>query len=108
MLTEWKRQGNLIHPVVIDHVTTDMKLAWEEQFGPVVPFMRISDVDAAVEHCNASRLALQGCVFTRDINQAIKISDKMKTGTVQVRLGHGEAPLHCLCPESGLQMLYIG
>jgi glyceraldehyde-3-phosphate dehydrogenase (NADP+) len=84
-LTPWKREGNLIHPVVIDHVTTDMKLAWEEQFGPVLPFMRVSSVDDAIQHCNSSRLALQGCVFTTDVNEAIRISDAMKTGTVQVR-----------------------
>ena len=41
LLTEWKREGNLVHPQVVDHVTTDMKLAWEEQFGPVLPFMRV-------------------------------------------------------------------
>lgn len=85
MLTEWKREGNLVHPMLIDKVTTDMKLAWEEQFGPVIPVMRISDAAEAVEHCNTSRLALQGCVFTADVNAAIKISDAMKTGTVQVR-----------------------
>jgi acyl-CoA reductase-like NAD-dependent aldehyde dehydrogenase len=61
-----------------------MKLAWEEQFGPVLPIMRIQSVDEAIEHCNASRLALQGCVFTQDVNEALRISDAMMTGTVQV------------------------
>lgn len=84
LLTEWKREGNLIHPMLLDKVTTDMKLAWEEQFGPVIPVMRISSAAEAVDHCNSSRLALQGCVFTADVNAAIKISDAMKTGTVQV------------------------
>lgn len=84
LLTEWKREGNLIYPQVLDHVTTDMKLAWEEQFGPVLPFVRVDDMHAAVKHCNDSKLALQGCVFTADINNAMKLSDAMKTGTVQV------------------------
>jgi glyceraldehyde-3-phosphate dehydrogenase (NADP+) len=87
MLTQWKREGNLVHPQVLDHVTSDMKLAWEEQFGPVLPFMRVEDMYAAVKHCNDSKLALQGCVFTKDINTAMKLSDAMKTGTVQVRPG---------------------
>ena len=85
LLGEWKREGNLIHPLLLDHVNADMKLAWEEQFGPVLPIMRISDAQQAIEHCNASRFALQGCVFTRDIDAAVRISDAMKTGTVQVR-----------------------
>lgn len=75
-----------MYPQVVDHVTTDMKLAWEEQFGPVLPFMRVEDVYAAVKHCNDSKLALQGCVFSADINTAMRMSDAMKTGTVQVRV----------------------
>jgi glyceraldehyde-3-phosphate dehydrogenase (NADP+) len=85
LLGVWKRNGNLIHPLLIDQVTAEMKLAWEEQFGPVLPIMRIRDPQEAVEHCNASRFALQGCVFTRDMNTAMRISDAMRTGTVQVR-----------------------
>lgn len=87
MLTEWKREGNLIHPQVVDNVTLDMKLAWEEQFGPVLPIMRVQDMQAAVKQCNDSKLALQGCVFSANINTAMKLSDAMKTGTVQVRRG---------------------
>jgi glyceraldehyde-3-phosphate dehydrogenase (NADP+) len=84
LLQPWKREGNLIHPLLIDHVTLKMKLAWEEQFGPVLPIIRIKSAQEAVEHCNCNRFALQGCVFTRDVNRAIQLSDAMRTGTVQV------------------------
>ncbi len=47
----------------------DMRLAWEEPFGPVVPVVRVKSVEEAVDHCNANNLALQGCVFSRDIDQ---------------------------------------
>lgn len=80
------REGNLIWPVLLDNVTPDMRIAWEEPFGPVLPIIRVPNVDAAVQHCNSSNFGLQGCVFTRDINQAMRISDAMQTGTVQVRL----------------------
>ena len=33
-LTEYKREGNLIWPTLIDHVRPDMDIAWEEPFGP--------------------------------------------------------------------------
>lgn len=78
------REGNLIWPVLLDNVTPEMRIAWEEPFGPVVPVMRVSSVEAAVQHCNSSNFGLQGCVFTRDINAAMRISDAMRTGTVQV------------------------
>ncbi len=35
-------------------------------------------------HLRLLRRLLQGCVFTRDVNQAMAISDAMETGTVQV------------------------
>jgi len=47
----------------------DMRLAWEEPFGPVVPVVRVKTAEEAVDHCNANNLALQGCVFSRDIDQ---------------------------------------
>lgn len=49
-------------------------------------FCEIYWVAYAVVACTAACAAVpQGCVFTRDINQAIMISDAMETGTVQVR-----------------------
>lgn len=62
---EWKRERNLIWPCLVDHVTEDMRLAWEEPFGPLLPIKRIETPDQGVEHCNKSRLGLQGCVFTQ-------------------------------------------
>ena len=33
-----KRDGNLIYPTLLDHVTDDMRVAWEEPFGPILQF----------------------------------------------------------------------
>ena len=40
-------------------VTPDMRIAWEEPFGPVVPVIRISTVEQGIEHCNSNNVALQ-------------------------------------------------
>jgi hypothetical protein len=55
----YRREGNLLWPVLLDHVTRDMRLAWEEPFGPVLPIMRVASPEAAVAHCNASKYGLQ-------------------------------------------------
>lgn len=89
-----RREGSLIWPLAVDHVTAEMRLAWEEPFGPVLPIMRVPSVEAAVAHCNASRLALQGCVFTADINRALAVADAMATGTVQVNSAPARGPDH--------------
>jgi len=91
---EYRRENNLLWPILADHVTKDMRLAWEEPFGPVVPVVRCATVEEAIEHCNASRFGLQGCVFTKDINNAIAISNAMETGTVQINSAPARGPDH--------------
>jgi glyceraldehyde-3-phosphate dehydrogenase (NADP+) len=93
-LTEWRRENNLIAPVLLDRVTPDMRIAWEEPFGPVLPVLRVGSIDEAVHHCNSSNLGLQGCVFSRDINTAMRVSDAMQTGTVQVNAAPARGPDH--------------
>ena len=56
---EYKREGNLIWPLLVDHVRPDMRVAWEEPFGPVVPVIRITTVEEGVHHCNANNFGLQ-------------------------------------------------
>lgn len=93
-LTQYKREGNLIWPTLLDHVTPEMRIAWEEPFGPVVPIMRVDSIQQAIDHCNTNNLGLQGCVFTRDVNRAITISDAMETGTVQINAAPARGPDH--------------
>ncbi|KAH0459136.1 hypothetical protein IEQ34_012127 [Dendrobium chrysotoxum] len=103
---EYRREGNLIWPLLLDHVRPDMRIAWEEPFGPVLPVIRISSVEEGIHHCNASNFGLQGCVFTRDINKAIMISDAMETGTVQINSAPARGPDHF--PFQGLKDSGIG
>ncbi|MGT2686546.1 NADP-dependent glyceraldehyde-3-phosphate dehydrogenase [Streptococcus porcinus] len=83
-LTEIKREGNLLSPVVFDHVTTDMRLAWEEPFGPVLPFIRVKSVEEAIEISNASEYGLQASVFTNNFPQAFAIAEQLEVGTVHL------------------------
>lgn len=39
-------------------------------------------------------IAMQGCVFTKDINKAVLISDAMETGTVQINSAPARGPDH--------------
>lgn len=93
-LTDYKREGNLIWPTLIDHVRPDMDIAWEEPFGPVLPIMRVTSVQEAVDHANTNRLALQACVFTQDVQKAIEISDSVQAGTVQINGAPARGPDH--------------
>ena len=83
-LTEYKREKNLLWPVLFDHVTLDMRIAWEEPFGPVLPLIRIKSMEEAIEICNGSEYGLQTSVFTKDIVKAFDIAGKLEVGTVQI------------------------
>lgn len=102
----YKREGNLIWPLLLDNVRPDMRIAWEEPFGPVLPVIRINSVEEGIHHCNASNFGLQGCVFTKDINKAILISDAMETGTVQINSAPARGPDHF--PFQGIKDSGIG
>ena len=58
-VTPYKREKNLIWPTLIDNVTADMRIAWEEPFGPVMPVIRVKTIQDAIDHCNSNNLALQ-------------------------------------------------
>lgn len=79
-----KREGNLIYPTLIKDVTLDMNVAWEEPFGPVLPIIKVKSYEEAIEIANKSEYGLQSSVFTKDINKALNIADKLEVGTVQI------------------------
>ena len=90
LLTGGRREGNYYYPTVLDHVPFDAKIAWEETFGPVIPVMRVKDVDEAIELVNKSKYGLDSCVFTNDINLARKVAKRLEEGEITVNA----APRH--------------
>ena len=83
-LTQIKREGNLLWPVLFDQVTKDMKVAWEEPFGPVLPIIRVANVEEAIAFANESEFGLQSSVFTNDFKKAFEIAEKLEVGTVHI------------------------
>ena len=89
-----KREGNILWPTLLDDVTTDMRIAWEEPFGPVLPFIRTKNVQEAVEISNKSEYGLQGMIFTENINLAFHIAQELEVGTVQINGRSERGPDH--------------
>ena len=83
-LTPIKREGNLLWPMLFDQVTKDMKVAWEEPFGPVLPIIRVANVEEAIAFANESEFGLQSSVFTNDFKKAFEIAEKLEVGTVHI------------------------
>ncbi len=82
LLAGGKRHGAFMDPTVLRDVAIDMPLFKEEVFGPVVPLVSFTSIDAAVEMANSSPYGLQSAVFTQDINKALDIAYRLEAGGV--------------------------
>lgn len=88
------REGNTIYPTLIDYVDEGMRLAWEEPFGPVLPIIRVKDIEEAIRIANESEYGLQSSVFTKDIDKAFGIARRLEVGTVQINNKTERGPDH--------------
>ncbi|MGI6005385.1 MAG: NADP-dependent glyceraldehyde-3-phosphate dehydrogenase [Christensenellales bacterium] len=106
MVVGGKREGTLIYPALFDHVTEDMRIAWEEPFGPVLPILRVDTVDEAIALANKSEYGLQSAVFTENLTDAFHVADKLEVGTVHINNKTERGPDHF--PFLGIKKSGIG
>ena len=69
-------------PQILTNVSHDMRVMRDESFGPVVGIMPVRDDDQAVALMNDSQFGLTVSLWTRDIDRAIALGDRLDTGTV--------------------------
>jgi lactaldehyde dehydrogenase/glycolaldehyde dehydrogenase len=75
-------------PTVLGDVTPEMSIMQDEIFGPVVPVMRISSFEEAVEITNESRYGLSAYLFTNDFARIMRAVQEVRFGEVYVnRIG---------------------
>ncbi len=94
LVTGNKREKNLLYPTVLDQVNIDMRIAWEEPFGPVLPVIRVKSIEEAISIANRSEYGLQSSVFTKNIDKAFYIARKLEVGTVQINNKTERGPDH--------------
>jgi glyceraldehyde-3-phosphate dehydrogenase (NADP+) len=88
------RKGNLMEPTLVDHVTAGMDLAWVEPFAPVLPIIRVTNAEHAVQLANASEYGLQAAIFSRDVDAAMHLALALEVGTVQINGRTARGPDH--------------
>jgi len=76
--------GLVIEPTIIDGVTSDMRIAQEETFGPVAPIMTFDDDDEALRIANETQFGLTAAVFTNDLRAAWRYAEELRHGTVHI------------------------
>lgn len=87
LMTGGKRVGTkgwFVEPTVFADVKDTHTIAKEEIFGPVMSILKFKTVDEVIARANASVYGLGAGVVTRSVDNAIKISNGLRTGTVYV------------------------
>lgn len=79
-----EREGYFIRPTVVRDVTDGHQIVDEEQFGPILPVIRFSDVDDVVARANASETGLGGSVWSKNVARAADIAGRIESGQVWV------------------------
>lgn len=78
-----KRENSIIYPTILE-ITADNILANIEIFAPVLPIIRVNDMNEALNQANNSNYGLHSGVFTQDINKALYFADNLEYGGVLI------------------------
>jgi aldehyde dehydrogenase (NAD+) len=76
--------GWFVQPTIFTDVTSRMRIAQEEVFGPVLSVLRFRDLDEAVEIANDVNYGLAAGVWTESLRRAVRMAERLEAGTVWV------------------------
>jgi aminomuconate-semialdehyde/2-hydroxymuconate-6-semialdehyde dehydrogenase len=78
------KNGVFIQPTVITGLSPDCRVNQEEIFGPVATVWPFRSEAEAVEHANCTPYGLSASLWTRDVNRAHRIAERLHSGTVWI------------------------
>lgn len=76
--------GAFVGPTIITKVAPEMDIFRDEVFGPVLTVTTFRDAEHAIELANAVEYGLGNTVWSKNIDTALKVTRKLKSGTVWV------------------------
>ncbi len=81
---EGSKGNQFVEPTIFTGVTNDMRIAQEEVFGPILSVIPFDDEEEAIAIGNDIVFGLAAGVWTSNIGRALRMSEKLKAGTVWV------------------------
>jgi succinate-semialdehyde dehydrogenase/glutarate-semialdehyde dehydrogenase len=98
-------EGYYYRPTVLTGVPRDARMQREEIFGPVAPVTPFTTEDEAVTAANDTELGLVAYVFTRDLDRAIRVSERLEAGMIGLNQGIVSNPA---APFGGVKQSGLG
>jgi len=98
------RKGFFMAPTILKNVVTQMKVAYEEIFGPVLPIIKYSDADDEIALANDTPYGLAAYVFTTNLSKGLRAARDIQAGSVCVNEPHYSIQL----PHGGLKQSGVG
>lgn len=97
--------GYFVPFTIIADATSGMRVVDEEQFGPLMPVIKYSDLDDAMAQANGLEVGLGGSVWSADAERASEVAARLESGTAWVNQ-HG--PISPNVPFGGVKCSGIG
>jgi aldehyde dehydrogenase (NAD+) len=85
--------GYFVPITILDNPPEDARIVQEEQFGPILPLLKVDSVEEAIARANASEYGLGGSVWSADADAALKVGEQLQTGTVWINETQHLSPL---------------
>ena len=76
--------GYFFEPTIVADLTDGIRLVDEEQFGPILPVIKYSDIDEAIHRANSSPHGLGGSIWSNNLKKAADLASRLECGTAWV------------------------
>lgn len=85
-------EGFFVPVTLVDNPPENSRIVQEEQFGPVLPLIRFTDIADALAKANDTDMGLAGTVWSADTDAAMRIAERLETGNVWINEGLALSP----------------
>ncbi|MET1116109.1 MAG: aldehyde dehydrogenase [Comamonas sp.] len=84
LLCGGKADNTLMPATLLDHVTSEMDIFYEETFAPVKAIVRVADVEQAIAVANDNEFGLAAAVYGRDTARAWQVAARIESGICHI------------------------
>ncbi len=79
--------GTYFQPTVMTNVSSDMKVATEETFGPLAPLFEFTDELDVIRMANDTEFGLAAYFYSKDLARVWRVSEELEYGMVGINTG---------------------